>query len=108
MGRLIIGISRHPAVSATDRQMAPGAYVIAIKKLFALKSLCFSLFGMFVHVVFLIFLFQWSYRVVFVYFVYERLLHRTGPSYDGPARCPNRLSNFNRFILTEGGCSVVN
>ena len=24
--RLIIGISRHPAVSATDRQMAPGAY----------------------------------------------------------------------------------
>ena len=26
MDRLIIGISRHPAVSATDRQMAPGAY----------------------------------------------------------------------------------
>ena len=28
--RLIIGISRLPAVSATDRQMAPGAYVIAV------------------------------------------------------------------------------
>ena len=104
MGRLIIGISRHPVVSATDRQMAPGAYVITIWNLFALKSLCLSLFGKSVHVIRLIFILQKSVRVGFiVYFVFERLLHRTGPSYDGPARCSSRLPKFSQFVLAERG-----
>ena len=38
----------------------------------------------------------------FVYLVFERLLHRTGPSYDGPARCSSRLPKFSQFVLAEG------
>ena len=82
--------------------MAIGANVITIWNLFALKSLCLSHFGKFVHVIRLFFLLQLSYKVVFVYFIFERLLHRTGPSYVGPVRCSSRLPNFSQFVLAEG------
>ena len=51
--RLIIGISRHPAVSATDRQMAPGAYNYNLEFVRFEISL-FIHFGNFEHVIRLI------------------------------------------------------
>ena len=52
MDRLIIGISPHPAVSATDRQMVRGAYNYNLE--FIRFEICLSHFGKFVHVIRLI------------------------------------------------------
>ena len=88
--------------------MAPGAYVITIWNLFALKSLCLSLFGKSVHVIRLIFLLQKSVRVVFVLFIlylnvfYTAQVHHTMDLLGVQAVCQNLVNLYWRRGVVGG------
>ena len=57
MDRLAVSISRHPVVSATDHQMAPGALCDYNLDLIRFEVSLFIAFDKFVHVIFCNFLF---------------------------------------------------
>ena len=73
MDKLVVSISRHPVVSATDQKMAPGALCDYNLDFIRFEVSLFIAFDKFVHVIFYFSYFTSSTGFFFIGFVFKAL-----------------------------------